>query len=340
MRIGSTDTSVGRSHPTISRRGFLALGAAHLAAPVVVAAQQTGRIHRLGFLGGASPSGYAALVSALRGGLRDHGYVEGKNITIEYRWAEGKYERLPALAAELVRLPAEVIITQGTPAALAAKQATPTIPIVMAIVGDPVEAGVVASLARPGANVTGSSFFMGELNAKRLELLKTIVPGLQRASVLINPDNAAMAGVVRSMEERSHALSVKLQTIKVRSLGELDAAFALARVQSEGVTVPDEGLFIANAGRVADLAMKNRLPSIGFREYGEGGGLLAYGVDFPHIWQQAAVLVDRVLKGTKPADLPIQQATRFELVINLKTAKTLGLVIPPFIRARADHVIE
>ena len=326
--------------PVISRRCFLTACAGPLAAPLVATAQPAEKVYRIGFLGGASPAGYASLVDALRLGLRDHGYVEGKNITIEYRWAEGKYERLGALAAELVRLQSDLIITQGTPAALVAKQTTTTIPIVMAIVGDPVESGVVASLSRPGRNVTGSSFFMGDLNAKRLELMKTLLPSLQRAGILMNPDNAAMAAVVRAMEERAQALNVKVQTVHVRGLDELDAAFALAKKQTEALVVLDEGLFIANARRLADLAIRSRLPSVGFREYCESGGLLAYGVDFPQIWRQSAVLVDKVLRGARPADLPIQQATRFELIINTRTARTLGLSIPTSMRLRADHVIE
>jgi len=324
----------------VSRRRFLTGCAASLAVPTVATAQQTEKIYRIAFLGGASPSGYAPLVDALRLGLRQHGYVEGKNITIEYRWAEGEYGRLRALAGELTRLRPDIIITQGTPAALAAKETTATIPIVMAIVGDPVESGVVASLARPGRNVTGSSFVMGDLNAKRLELMKTVIPGLQRVGVLLNPDNAMMVTVLRGMEERGHALNVKVQAVYVRSLDELDAALGLAKRQTEALTVPDEGLFIANARRIADLAMKSRLPSIGFREYCESGGLLAYGVDFTNIWRQSAALVDKILKGAKPANLPIQQATRFEVMINLRTANAIGLSIPTSIRLRADHVIE
>jgi putative tryptophan/tyrosine transport system substrate-binding protein len=278
-------------------------------------------------------------VEALVLGLRDHGYVAGKNLTIEYRWADGKYDRLPALVAELIHRKVDVIVTQGTPAAFAAKRATPTIPIVMAIVGNPVESGVVASYARPGRNITGSSFFWGELNAKRLELVKTLIPNLARAAVLINPDNPAMASLLREMEPRAQALKVSLQSVKVRSLDELDAAFQFARKQTEALTVPEDGLFLANAGRLAGLALTNRLPTIGFREYCEAGGLLAYGVDLPHIWRQAGVLVDKILKGAKPADLPIQQATRFELVLNARTAKALALTIPPELLARTDQVI-
>jgi putative tryptophan/tyrosine transport system substrate-binding protein len=324
----------------IERRAFLrAAGVAFLAAPLDAAAQPAGGAHRIGFLGGGSAAGYATLVEALVLGLRDHGYVAGKNLTIEYRWADGKYDRLPALVAELIHRKVDVIVTQGTPAAFAAKRATPTIPIVMAIVGNPVESGVVASYARPGGNITGSSFFWGELNAKRLELVKTLIPNLARAAVLINPDNPAMASLLREMEPRAQALKVSLQSVKVRSLDELDAAFQLARKQTEALTVPEDGLFLANAGRLAELALKNRLPTIGFREYCEAGGLLAYGVDLPHIWRQAGVLVDKILKGAKPADLPIQQATRFELMLNARTAKALALTIPPELLARTDQVI-
>jgi putative ABC transport system substrate-binding protein len=319
---------------------ILALTLSLVPPPLAAEVQPVGTAYRIGFLGGASAPGYAALMEALRLGLRDHGYVEGKNITIEYRWAEGKYDRLPALAAELLRLKVDVIITQGIPAALAAKQATTTIPIIMAIAGNPVEAGIVANLARPGGNVTGSAFFLDELNAKRLELMKTLIPGLVRAGVLTNPDNPAMVSMFRVMEERAQALNVKLQRVNVRRLDELDAAFTLAKARTEALMVTDDGLFIANARRIAELASRTRLPSIGFREYCEAGGLLAYGVDFPLIWRQSAVFVDKILKGAKPGDLPVEQPTKFELVINMKSAKALGLTIPPSVLLRADEVIE
>jgi len=241
---------------------------------------------------------------------------------------------------DLVDRKVDIIITQGTPAAFAAKQATTTIPIVMAIVGDPVDSGIVASYARPGGNVTGSSFFFPEINAKRLELMKTLVPGLKRAGVLMNPDNLAMTSVLRAMDEVAKAMDVKLSHVEVRRLDELDSAFAQAKSQIEAHTVIDEGLFITNAKRIAELATRNRLPGVGFREYCEAGGLAAYGVNFPHIWRRAAVFVDKILKGTKPADLPIEQATRFEFIINVRTAKTLGLEVPPTLLARADEVIE
>jgi putative ABC transport system substrate-binding protein len=325
----------------MERRDFITLlGGAAAAWPLAAQAQQAGRTYRIGFLGGADPIGYAAQLEALRLGLQDHGYVIGRNVEIEYRWAEGSYERLPALASELVALNVDLIITQGTPAAVAAKQATTTIPIVMAVVGNPIETGIVTGLARPGGNITGSSFFHPELNGKRLELMKTLSPGLARAGALVHPDNTAMAAVLRAMEEMARALNITLQRVEVRALEELDGAFALAKTQVEALIVVDEGLFIANAGRIAQLAIKSGLPSIGFREYCEAGGLAAYGVNFPHIWRRSMALVDKILKGAKPADLPIEQATRFELIINLKTAKALGLEVPPTLLARADEVIE
>ena len=240
-----------------------------------------------------------------------------------------------------MRRKVDIIITQGTPAAFAAKQATTTIPIVMAIVGDPVDSGIVASYSRPGGNITGSSIFFPEMNAKRLELMKDLVPGLRRAGVLMNPDNPVMTlSVLRAMDEMAKAMDVKLQHVEVRRVDELDSAFAQAKSQIEAHTVIDDGLLIANAKRIAELAIRNRLPGIGFREYCEAGGLAAYGVNFPHIWRRGAVFVDKILKGTKPADLPIEQATRFEFIINLRTAKSFGLEIPPTLLARADEVIE
>ena len=251
-----------------------------------------------------------------------------------------KYERLPALAAELVARKLAVIVTQRTPAALAAKRATTTIPIVMAIVGSPVETGIVPSLARPGGNVTGSSFHYAELNAKRLELMKELMPQLSRAGVLLNPENPAMASIRVAMTQTGKALDVTLQPVDVRGVDELEAAIARVRPQIEALIVAEDGLIIVNARRVAELAIKSRLPSLGFREYCEAGGLAAYGVDFPHIWRGAGALVDKILKGKKPADLPIQLATQFEIVVNLKTAKTIGFDVPPAMLARANQVIE
>jgi len=324
----------------MKRREFITfLGGAAAALPLAaVRAQQAMRV--VGFLGGAAPAGYAVLIEAFRSGLRDHGYIEGQNIRIEYRWAQAQYENLPALAADLVQRKVDVIVTQGTPAALAAKQATTTIPIVMAIVGDPVESGIVASYSRPGGNITGSSFFFPEINAKRLELMKSLMPGLKRAGVLMNPDNIAMISVLRAMGEVAKAMDVKLKHVEVRRPDELESAFAQAKLQIEAHTVIDEGLLVANSKRIAELAIRNRLPGVGFREYCEAGGLAAYGVNFPHIWRRGAVFVDKILKGAKPADLPIEQATRFEFIINLRAARSFGLEVTPTLLARADEVIE
>jgi putative ABC transport system substrate-binding protein len=324
----------------MKRRQFISLlGGAAATWPLTARAQQPA-VPVIGFLGGADPVGYAPQIEGLRLGLRDHGYVEGRTITIEHRWAEGQYDRLPGLAAELVALKVAVIITQGTPAAFAAKRATSTIPIVMAIVGNPVDTGIVSSLARPGGNITGSSFFYAELSAKRLEIMKELMPPLGRAGVLLNPDNPAMPSIVHAMMQTAKAINVTLQSINVRRLDELEPAFERVRSQLEAVAVVEDGLFVANRRHIAELAIKNRLPSLGFREYCEAGGLAAYGVDFPHIWRGAGAIVDKVLKGRNPADLPIEQASRFEFILNLKTAKTLGFNVPPAMSARANQVIE
>jgi putative ABC transport system substrate-binding protein len=323
-----------------TRREFVTLlGSAALGWPLTAGAQQA-KMPLVGFLGGADPVGYASQIEALRRGLRDFGYIEGQTIAIEYRWAEGRYDRLPALAADLVRAQVAVIITQGTPAAFAAKQATTTIPIVMAIVGNPVDTGIVSSLARPGGNVTGSSFFYAELSAKRLEIMKELMPPLARAGVLLNPDNPAMPSIVRAMMHTAKVINVALHTIDVRQRDELLPAFERAKSQLDAVVVVEDGLFVADRWPIAELAIKNRLPSVGFREFCQAGGLAAYGVDFPHIWRRAGAIVDKILKGKKPEDLPIEQATRFELMLNLKTAKALGLTVPATLLARADEVIE
>jgi putative ABC transport system substrate-binding protein len=323
----------------LKRREFITLLGGAGAWPLAARAQRpAGPV--IGFLGGADPVGYAVLVEALRSGLRDHGYVEGQNVRIEYRWAQGQYERLPALAADLVGRKVDIIITQGTPAALAAKKTTTVIPIVMAIVGNPVETGIVVSLARPGGNITGSSFFWAEVNAKRLEFMKDLNPSLARAGALMNPDNPAMTSILRVMEDTARALNVNLQAVNVRRIDELEVVIKFARAQVEALIVVDDGLFISNAQRIAELAARSRLPSIGFREYCEAGGMVAYGVDFPQIWRRAAAFVDKILKGAKPADLPIEQATRFEFIINLKTAKAIGFEVPPALSARANEVIE
>jgi len=312
-----------------------------LAAAPATAAQPPGKPYRIGLLGAISAAAYAPFIDAFRQGLRDLGYVEGKNIVVEYRWAEERYERLPDLAAELVRLKVDVIVTHGPPAIRAAKEATKTIPIVMALVGDAVATGLVASLARPGGNITGSSFFLPELSAKRLELLKEAVPGITRVAVFVNPANPTFPPALNAMELTARSSGVELQQVQAHAANEFEGAFAaMARRQAHALVVIEDALFSAHARRIAELAAKGRLPTIGFTEYAEAGGLMSYGVNRFDLWRRAAVFVDKILKGAKPADLPVEQPTRFEMVINMKTAKALGLTIPPSVLIRADQVIR
>ncbi len=322
--------------------GTLALGLLALP-PGSFAEQPPARIARIGFLGQTSASLSASVirVEALRTGLRDLGYVEGKNLTIEFRWAEGKHERLPDLAAELVRLKVDVIVTQGTPGALAAKQATATIPIVMAVVADPVATGLVASLARPGGNITGGSWVSHEVSAKRLELLRDAFPRTKRVAVLINPNNASNPPILQAMELAARSLKLEISQFEARGPNEFESAFtAMAAKRVDAVTIIDDAVLIANAKAIANLAAKKRLPLMAFNETVEAGGLMAYGANFPEMYRRAASYVDKILKGAKPGELPIEQATKFELVINLKAAKALGLTIPQSLLRRADEVIQ
>jgi putative ABC transport system substrate-binding protein len=324
------------------RKLLVALGAGALTAPLGSFAQQQGKIWRIGFLGTASASGFARRVEALREGLRDLGYVEGKNLVIEFRWADGKYERLPELAAELVRLKVDVIVTHGPVGSPAAKNATTTIPIVVTAVGDPVAFGLVASLARPGGNVTGMASLSSEVAAKRLELLKDAFPRIRRVAVLLNPDSPTGSGPgFRLMEATAASLKLELHRFGVRGPGEFESAFAaMAKQRVDAVVVMDDGVLAANVGAIAKLAAKMRLPSIGLGEFAEAGGLMAYGVNRLESFRRAATFVDKILKGAKPADLPIEQPTRFETVLNLKTAKALGIQFPQSVLGRTDRVIE
>src|SRR5437867_11468230 len=315
-------------------------------APLAAAAQlQSGNVHRIGLLGAHSLSAQAKGVEALRAGLRDLGYVEGKNIVIEYRWAEGKYDRLPNLVAELVALKVDVIVTTGgTPPARAAKHATSTIPIVMTGVGDAVGSGLVASLARPGGNITGLSDAVPELLAKRLELLKEAIPRAQRVAVLVNPDNTPQTPLQTSwkaLESGARSLKVELQRVEVRRSDEFERAFStMAESRVDAVAVVQDALLNANVKVIADLAAKKRLPSSGTKDFAEAGGVIGYGFNPSANNRRAAYFIDKILKGAKPADLPVEQPTKFELVINLKTAKALGLTIPQTLLLRADEVIQ
>jgi putative ABC transport system substrate-binding protein len=325
------------------RRSFLVvLGAAAFATPRSLFAQpQPARNTRIGVLNAESASTSASRLEALRASLRELGYVEGRNVVMEYRYAEGKYDRLPALAAELVRSRVDVIVTSGTPATRAAKDATATIPIVMAASGDAVATGLVSSLARPGGNVTGSAFLSPELSAKRLELLKEALPRVKQVAFFSNPGNPVTAANVKVMETTAASFKVGMRRVDVRDPAELDRIFAgMGESRVDALVIGQDSLLTTNFRAIADLASKHRLPAIGPREFAEAGGLFGYGHDNFQLWRRAAIYVDKIVKGAKPADLPIQQPTSFELIINMKTARALGISVPNSIVQRADKVIE
>ena len=334
----------GRGDPVVmDRRTFLAgTGAVLLAAPLAAEAQQAAKMPRIGFLGNSTAALEANLVGPFREGLRDLGYVEGQNIRIEYRWAEGQYERFPALIAELIALKVDVIVTAGTPAALAVKKATTSIPLVMAAVGDPIGVGLVASLARPGGNVTGLSAIAPELEGKRLELLREVVPKLSHIAVLWNPDNPFLAGSLKETRAAAQVLGIKVQLLRVRTAEDFPAAFAAILKERPGaLLVLADRIFLHNRARIVDFEAKRRLPGVyPYRELVEAGGLMSFGPSYAGMHRRAAYYVDKILKGAKPADLPVEQPTKFDLMINLKAAKALGLTIPPSVLARADEVIQ
>ena len=325
------------------RRLVLALGAGALAAPLASFAQQKPpKVARIGFLDATSASASARRVEALRAGLRDLGYVEEKNIVIEYRWAEGKYERLPAMAAELVQLKVDVIVAVATPAIQAAQQATTTIPIVMAVSSDPVGAGFIASLSRPGGNITGLSNINVDLSSKYLELLRVAVPKLSRVAVLVRPGNANNPLILKNIQASAQVIGVKVLPIEASTASQIEAALAgMTRERAGALIVLPDAFFFTQPRRIAELAAKNRLPTMFWtRELAEAGGLMSYGQNPTEPYRRAATFVDKILKGAKPRDLPVEQPTQFELVINLKTAKAIGLTIPQELLFRADTVIE
>jgi putative ABC transport system substrate-binding protein len=320
------------------RRDFIPLIGGAAAWPL---AAQPARPARIGILGLASEAAVAPYVNAVRAGLRDFGYIEGKNLIIDYRFGDGNYDRLPDLAGQLVDLNVDILVTFAAPGTQAAKSATKTIPIVMAVTADAVGTGLIASLAHPGGNVTGTTVLNPELMAKRLELLKEIVPAITQAAVLLNPGNAANGPVRQAMETTAKALQVGLQPFELKGSGELERVFAaMADSKINGLIVHDDQVLIGSAKAIAAFAAKQNLPSCGFLEFAVAGGLAAYGVNFVELCRRAAYFVDKILKGTMPADLPVEQPTKFELVINLKTARALGLEISPMLLARADGVIE
>ena len=302
---------------------------------------QPNKIPRIGYLGAVSPSANAVRIEAFRQGLRELGYVEGKNIVIEWRFAEGKLDRLPALAAELVRLKVDIIITGGSGATRPAHEATNTIPIVMTQDPDPVDNGFVASLARPGGNITGLSTLVPEISGKRLELLKEIVPKLSRVAVLGDSNEPGNAQALKEVELAAGAFGVQLH-LEVRGAKDIEPAFrAATKGRADALLVLQSPVFVNERTQLADRAVKSRLPAIYWRsDFVEAGGLMSYGVSLPDLDRRVATYVDKILKGAKPADLPVEQPKKFEFIINLKAAKQIGLTIPPNVLARADKVIK
>ena len=344
-RVPSMGAAADGGHPVIDRRAvLLTLGAGLLAAPLPVEAQPTRTIHTIGFLG--PPPSAGGLVQAFQQGLRDLGYVEGQNIRIEYRYTDvalqGHPDLLPRLAAELVQLKPDVLVVSVTEAALAAKNATRTIPIVMVSVPDPVAAGLVTSLARPDGNVTGLSRQTRDLVGKTFQLLKEALPETVRVDLLANPTDPLSSTMVADAKEAAKVLGVQLKTLEARAPADLDGAFSTMHADRAGAVLVVGGVgFYLNRAQIVGLALRHRLPSVfQNREFVEAGGLLSYAPSTTANYQRAAVYVDKILKGAKPADLPVEQPTKFELVINLKTAKALGLTIPPSVLARADEVIQ
>lgn len=308
---------------------------------IIANALQPKKVPRLGILSARSP-GHLDIFDAFHQTLRDLGYVEGKNIFVEYRFAEDKYDRLPALMAELVNLEPDVIFTHTTPGALAAKKATTTIPIVIGAGGDLVERGIIASYARPGGNITGLTFVSSDLDNKRLELLKQAVPKTSQVAVLVNPANPVWNDYPRNMEAVARTLGIRLQRVEARNLEDLEAAFvSMTKTNVKGLSLVTDTVFGTLRHQITELAAKNRLPAIAERrEFAEAGGLIAYGVDIPDMFRRAAVYVDKILKGTKPGDLPVERPLRAEFVINLKTANAIGIKIPPEMLQRAGKVIQ
>ena len=329
----------------VDRRTFLsALTGGLLATPLTAEAQPAGKVYRIGYL----TSGFKEVPGSNPGlapfsqSLRELGYVEGRNVTLEIRYAEGRTERFPALAAELANLKVDVLVAVSTPGALAAKQATSTIPIVMVSVGEPVEVKLVDSLAHPGGNVTGLSLIAPQLAAKRLDLLKQALPKLLRVTVLWNSANQGMKARFQETQGGAQLLGVTLHSVTIQSPDDFDPLFAaMTRDRPESLLVLADTVTVANRQRTVEFAAKNRVPAIyEARTFVDSGGLMSYGVDFADHYRRTAIYVDKILKGTKPADLPVELPTKFEFVINLKTAKALGLTIPPSLLQRADQVIE
>jgi len=326
----------------ISRRAFIGGVASTVVMISCVVTAQAGKTPRIGFLGNSTAALEANLIGPWREGLRDFGYVEGQNVAVEYRWAEGRYERFPALIAELLALKVDVIVTAGTPAAQAVKRATSTIPLVMIAVGDPVGTRLVSSLGRPGGNATGLVSIAPDLEGKRLQLLQEIVPNLAQVALLTNPTNPFHVGSEQQLRAAATAMHVKAESFAVRNESEFEAAFeAMLRQRPGAMIMLADRLFLHHRKRIVDFALKHRLPAVyAYQELVEAGGLMSFGPSYPGMHRRAAYFVDRILKGASPSELPMEQPSQFELMINVKTARALGLTIPPSLLLRADQVIE
>ena len=323
------------------RREFITLLGGAAAWPLAARAQQASKLPTIGFLGSSTFSAMSEWIAAFAQRLRERGWIEGRTVAIEYRWAEGRAERAAEIAAEFVRLKVDVIVTYATPPTLAAKQATSAIPIVFAAAGDPLGAGLVVSLARPGGNVTGLSLQSTDLVGKRLELLREVVPGLRRLAIVANVGNPFAVLEMTEVQAAVHTLGLEVDTLEIRGAQDVVPAFEALTGRAEALYVVTDPLVITNRARIRTLAMGARLPTIySSREYVEAGGLMSYGPNFPDLFRRAADYVDKILRGTKPADIPVEQPTSFDLVVNLATAKAIGLTMPESLLARADQVIE
>jgi putative tryptophan/tyrosine transport system substrate-binding protein len=328
----------------VGRRRFVGrtVVGALLAGPFASLAQPVQSRHRIGFLGNSTPALEANLVGPFRDGMRDLGYVEGRNLVIEYRWAEGDYKRFPKLVAEFVALGVEIIVTAGTPAAQAVQHGAPSLPLVMVAVGDPVGSGLVTTLAHPGGKSTGLTSIAPDLEGKRLELLTRVVPGLAHVAVIWNPDNAFHVGSERAVQAASHVLHFDVLSLAVRAPTDFDKAFdALAAVRPGALIVLADRIYLHNRARIVDFAARQRLPAVyAYRELVDAGGLMSFGPDYAEMHRRAAAYVDKILKGANPGELPIEQPTKFRLLINLRTARALDLAIPQSLLLRADEVIQ
>jgi putative ABC transport system substrate-binding protein len=326
----------------VKRRAFIMLlGGAAAALPLVARAQQAGKLPTIGFLGAGTPSAWSHWVAAFVQRLHERGWIEDRTVAIQYRWAEGRGERLAEIAAEFIRLKVDVIVTQSTPAVIAAKQATAVIPIVFVGIGDPVGTGLVASLARPGGNITGLSIQAADTAAKRLELLREVVPNLRRLAIMVNVGNSSSVLESREVQAAARTLGLEVAALEIRRGEDITSAFEALKGRAEALFVAPDPLLNTNRVSINTLAQGARLPTMyGLREYVEAGGLVSYGPSIADQYRRAADYVDKILRGTKPAEIPVEQPTKFDLIINLTTAKALGLTIPESFLLRADEVIE